>query len=98
MVPRSSRLLIAAASLIVPRHLRGEWKREWHAELWHRAKAGATDSRLFECARGAFRDAVWFRSSEYVSAPLHDTFFMKPLRLEFTALAVALLLCVASGA
>ena len=33
-----------------------------------------------------------------MSAPLHDTFFMKPLRLEFTALAVALLLCVASGA
>ena len=99
MIPGSWRVLIAAASILVPRGFRSEWKREWHAELWHRAEAGATEAQLMECARGAFRDAAWFRSSEYVrSGPLTDTFLMKPLRPELTALAVALLLCVWSGA
>jgi MacB-like protein len=99
MIPRSSRLLVAAASLWVPRGVRAEWKREWHAELWHRAEAGATERALLECARGAFRDAAWFRSSEYAPVDsLRDGFFMKPMRVELCLLLAALILCAWSGA
>lgn len=99
MIPLSSRLLIAAASLLVPHGFRAEWKREWHAELWHRAKAGASERELFECARGAFRDAAWFRSGEYARVDsLRDSFFMKPLRIEFSLLAAAVILCAWCGA
>jgi len=99
MVPRSSRLVVAAASVLVPHGFRPEWKREWHAELWHRAEAGASERDLFECARGAFRDAAWFRSSEYTHVDsLRDSFFMKPLRIEAALLAVALVLCWCCGA
>jgi hypothetical protein len=99
MIPRSSRLAIWTASWLVPHGFRAEWKREWHAELWHRAEAGAKERDLFECARGAFRDAVWFRSSEYAPVDsLKDSFFMKPLRVEFCLLAAALILCAWCGA
>src|SRR5579884_2065599 len=32
---RESRLLIALASLLVPRAHRAEWRAEWNAEMWH---------------------------------------------------------------
>ena len=98
MMPRSCQFLIAAASLLVPRRLRPDWKREWHAELWHRAESGASESELIDCARGAFRDAAWFRSSEFARADLlEDSFFVKPLRLELTVLALALVVCTWAG-
>lgn len=98
MVPRSCRFLIAAASLLVPRTLRADWKREWHAELWHRAETGTPPDELLKCAQGAFRDAAWFRSSEYARSDMaEDRFFVKPFRLEFSVLGVAILLCLWAG-
>ncbi len=97
-IPRSCSILIRAAGLIVPRALRTDWLREWHAELWHRAESGAPAADLLRCARGAFRDALWFRSSEYAQAHLaSEGFWVKPLRLELTLLALAVLLCAATG-
>ena len=98
MVPRSCQFLVAAASWLVPRRLRPDWKREWNAELWHRAEAGANEGELIHCAYGAFRDAAWFRSSEFARADsMEDSFFVKPLRLELTVLALALVVCTWAG-
>src|SRR6266849_9057210 len=98
MIPRSCRIAIATASVLVPRTMRADWKREWRAELWHKAASGAPQGELLRCACGAFRDALWFRSSECSAAERGDySFFAKPLGLELALLAAAVLLCVLTG-
>jgi hypothetical protein len=79
--------------------MREEWKQEWHGELWNRTQSGASVTDLFRCARGAVRDALWFRSTEYTQFHLaSEGFLAKPLRPELALLAVALLLCGITGA
>jgi len=64
-----SALVLRAASLLVPRAMRAEWYREWHAELWHRIHFLYESNRLtpatrMELARdcwGSFADAAWLR-------------------------------------
>jgi hypothetical protein len=51
--------LIHAASLLVPARLRGEWSREWLAELYFLDSRSVADQQLVAFARGAFMDAVW---------------------------------------
>src|SRR6266849_521528 len=94
MVPLSSRVVIRLAAWLVPRRLRAEWRREWLAELWHKAEAGTPALELRRCASGSFRDALWLRSSER----RHFTDRIHPLRFESKILAVALLLVLISGA
>jgi hypothetical protein len=76
MKPLAQRLLYVAdlsllrvAALLVPRKLRGEWRREWLSELWHVRQACAPDGRIswrreqeitMFCI-GAFQDALCFR-------------------------------------
>jgi hypothetical protein len=55
--------LIRCASLLVPARLRGEWSREWLAELYFLRARSAGDVQLVEFARGAFQDAVWHTQS-----------------------------------
>jgi MacB-like periplasmic core domain len=65
-------LLLRAASLLVPKHRRQDWYREWYAEVWHwlhfLAESGRLDaSSKLELARhcwGAFSDAAWHRFSQ----------------------------------
>jgi hypothetical protein len=65
--PIESRLLLAAASRLVPRELRADWRREWEAEVWWWLE-GQPDSRslaarlrLAAHCRGAFADARCLR-------------------------------------
>src|SRR5260370_19577788 len=94
MVPLSSRMVIRLAAWLAPRRLRAYWRREWLAELWHKAEAGSAAPELRQCASGAFRDALWLRSSER----RHFTDRIQPLRFESKVVAVALLLLLISGA
>src|SRR5271157_5628069 len=70
--PSSAHLfLIRAASRLVPRDVRPEWRREWEAELWHvhaallerEAPHGPAQSTLHRFVRGAFADAALYRVS-----------------------------------
>lgn len=66
--------LIALVSLIVPHASRGDWRREWEAEVWHRwdrlARWNHVDRRarlgLWRRCTGAIVDAVCVRSSSLV--------------------------------
>jgi hypothetical protein len=69
---RQCTLLLRSASLLVPKPRRGDWYREWYAEVWHWAhfleESGRlnSDSRL-ELVRhcwGAFPDAAWHRVNQ----------------------------------
>ncbi len=95
MVPLTCRTVIAVAAWIVPRPKRAEWKREWHAELWHRAEAGTPSRQLFDCAWGAFRDATWFLQTERKQNGFD--LFRRPLRTEAALLAFAILVCALAG-
>ena len=96
MVPLTCRFLISVASLWVPKPKRAEWKREWAAELWHRAEAGADAEELFRRASGVFRDAAWFRENERKQNG--TDLFRAPLRAEAIFLALCVLVAVLSGA
>lgn len=66
---RESRLLIALASVLVPRANRAEWRAEWNAEMWHawhllleRGEPEPSAHRqLRQWSMGAFTDAYWCR-------------------------------------
>jgi hypothetical protein len=94
MIPLSSRITIRLAAWLAPRRLRADWKREWLAELWHKAEAGALATELRRCASGSFRDALWLRSSDR----RHFIDRIQPLRFESKVLAGALLILLFSGA
>lgn len=95
MIPLSCRLLVGIASLLVPGPRRSEWRREWQAELWHRAASGASTAELWHHARGVFRDAAWFLESERKE---HGSdLFRKPLRMEAIFLSFGILACLYSG-
>lgn len=68
--PRSVRLcnlMVRAAAPLVPSIQRGEWRREWSAEIWHRWQflyhAGFWNNRealgLIRNCLGVFPDAIW---------------------------------------
>jgi hypothetical protein len=96
MVPLTCRFLISVASLWVPHSKRTEWKREWAAELWHRAEAGADPQELLRRASGVFRDAAWFRENERKQ---HGAdLFRVPLRMEALFMAACVLVALLSGA
>ncbi|MBV8818330.1 MAG: hypothetical protein JO022_08220, partial [Acidobacteriaceae bacterium] len=96
MIPLPSRLLIAAASWIVPASKRAEWRREWEAELWHRAEVGAQPEELLRRALGAFRDAA-FLLQQHRKQYGFDL-FQRPLRTEALFVGFALLCCLLFGA
>jgi len=59
-IPFPSRFLLALAGAMLPADLCADWKREWHAELWHwRHSAFRSYSALLKRSLGAFADA-WF--------------------------------------
>jgi hypothetical protein len=63
--------IVGVAALLTPNGQRDDWKREWHAEIWHRWQflrhAGAWDRRekfgLVRGTLGAFQDAAWLLKS-----------------------------------
>jgi hypothetical protein len=68
--PFESRLLLAAASRLVPGELRADWLREWEAEVWWwlnsqpKARSMGTRLRLMAHCRGAFADARCLRGEQ----------------------------------
>ena len=54
--------LVRAAARFVPRRLRGEWQREWDAELQHHATDARDPGGLVQRSTGAVADAVYLRS------------------------------------
>jgi predicted permease len=59
-----ARLLVRAASVLAPAHLRADWRAEWYAELWHesrRADHPGEQRILAMVALGSFRDALAMR-------------------------------------
>lgn len=72
--------LLRAASLLVPSYQREDWRREWHAELWHvrRSCIGTDNSLSWDAHReitgfclGAFPDALCLRSQPAKSSSAH---------------------------
>ncbi len=59
-VETQCRWLVRIASLLVPRHVRGEWRAEWEAEL-SSAMLVATPAQVRMWARGSLADAAWHR-------------------------------------
>lgn len=58
-------LLLAAAAVILPRSIRSDWTRTWHAELWHlhhpRSGAPLNHSKP-NLTSGLICDALWLRT------------------------------------
>src|SRR5262245_3298441 len=91
--------LIRVIGVIVPRHLRADWRQEWEAELRHRERLLAQWDRLdrrnkLELSRrslAAFWDAMWLQPQRWEDEMIQDlrygirTFLKKP---GFTAIAV----------
>jgi uncharacterized membrane protein SirB2 len=98
-VPIVCRWFLNATALIVPRHLRDEWRREWYGELWHfidqRIESG--DSQAYQVAtahcRGALADALYLRRNDEPSnlavmrVVRHPAFAVGMLALLLVALA-----------
>jgi len=63
---RRAQYLIRAAAWLVPAALRAEWRREWMAELHYALRTmlhrGEEGTSLVDFARGAFEDAMWYRT------------------------------------
>src|ERR1035438_931606 len=100
--PWESRLLLAAASRLVPRPLRSDWLREWEAEIWWwlNSQPGAlsvgTRMRLMAHCRGAFADARCLRG-EVQSPPGPGSRWLRTPSACLAALALLLALVVAAS-
>ncbi|MCH7716704.1 MAG: ABC transporter permease [Gemmatimonadetes bacterium] len=72
---RMSRLLVRAASHIVPHPRRSDWIEEWEAELWHLASRNPrTPIRsLIGFIRGVIPHAVWERKRFHRLRPIKQT-------------------------
>jgi hypothetical protein len=102
--PFESRLLLAAASRLVPRALRADWLREWEAEVWWwlngqpNARSLGTRMRLLAHCRGALADARCLRG-EGQSPPARGSAWLRtPIAcLVAPALLLALVLAASGG-
>ncbi|MFB3111699.1 MAG: hypothetical protein ACE10G_06695, partial [Gemmatimonadales bacterium] len=69
------RLLVRAASHIVPHPRRSDWMEEWEAELWHLAsrEPGTPVRRLIGFIGGVIPHAVWERKRIRRLRPIKQT-------------------------
>ena len=69
LLPRFDRILLRAAGRLVPGSAREEWRRSWHAELWHQRQRGyrpRKPSRVTaDLAVGLVLDALWLRVASW---------------------------------
>jgi hypothetical protein len=98
--------MVELASLFVPSAHRSEWKREWHAELWHRWQFLANldvwnwseAAALLRRSAGCFSDALWcFADRESVRSRVRDVVRSPWTCLASFAVALLLLASVTGG-
>jgi len=93
------RLVLRAASLVVPRRQRVEWLQEWHGEIWHWAHFlveserlnARTEQELLRHCWGAFPDALWHRLNRVAVLDFLQTY---PLSPGFCLIALVTILSV----
>ena len=100
---RQCRIVLRAASWIVPRRARAEWRKEWEAELacaWLISQTkglSSAESRLRWRCCGAFLDAAWYRCN---GEDLRDTsrhWSRTPTFILLALVSALLLFACASG-
>lgn len=94
-----SRMLLRAASLLVPKAQRKEWFEEWNGEIWHWIHFLHESGRLSPASKlelakhlwGAFNDAAWKRwNREHVLRLIHE----RPRNPRFCIYSIAILLLI----
>jgi len=86
--------VVGAIALVVPAAARADWKREWEAELRHRAqdRTWRSDMSLISRAMGSLPDAAWIRRQFTLDADaVHDAVHGIRMLLKspgFTAIAL----------
>ena len=58
---KSDGFLLRAGAALVPASDRDEWRRNWHAELWHMHDRRRRANAIPSLASGLLRDALWLR-------------------------------------
>jgi hypothetical protein len=95
------RILLYAASWIVPRRARAEWRREWEAELacaWQIAQEEGSRSRgLRSRCCGAFLDAAWYRLNREDLLRTREHWARTPAFVLYALITLLLLLVSGSG-
>ena len=62
---RSDEFMLRAGATIVPIACRDEWRRNWHAELWHMHDRRRRIHNLPGLSAGLLRDALWLRAESW---------------------------------
>lgn len=97
------RLMLNAASWIVPPKARADWLREWEAELacaWQISSEKLSLPRSIGLRRrccGAFIDAAWYRLNREDRQRVREQWPRTPAFVLFTLLSVLMLLITGSG-
>ncbi len=97
------RILLYAASWIVPRRARAEWRKEWEAELacaWQIAQEEGPKSRsrgLRSRCFGAFLDAAWYRLNREDLLRTREHWARTPAFVLYGLITMLLLLVSGSG-
>ena len=97
------RLILGAASWIVPRGRRADWRREWEAELAYASQIALAkvfspqEIGLRQRCCGAFLDAAWYRLNREDLQRMRERWPRTPSFALFTLFSVLLLLVGGSG-
>ena len=97
------RIMLYAASWIVPRRARAEWRKEWEAELacaWQIAQEKGSSSRsrgLRSRCCGAFLDAAWYRLNREDLLRTREHWARTPAFVLYALITLLLLLVSGSG-
>lgn len=90
------RMILHAASFLVPRRLRADWLKEWEAEVAWRASSSDPGELRARCW-GAFLDAAWHRYNREQLSEIVEDWARMPVTLLLLLAATLGLVVFASG-